>query len=142
MYFFFLSWKQIPCIEIRTHLDCQLIFCPGISLSCNGIFPVETWLCLVWFVPWVNISPCKRRLLPNFIFGLFKCFWLRNRIFMDSTTASYSLGTKSRGNWLKSATLFPGCFQGTLHSGINIGVRLLFFRIFSRGYVLIKESNL
>ena len=31
--------------------------------------------------------------------------------------------------------------RNTLDSGINIGVRLLIFRIISRGYVLIKESN-
>ena len=29
----------------------------------------------------------------------------------------------------------------TLDSGINIGVRLLIFELFSRGYVLIREGN-
>ena len=29
----------------------------------------------------------------------------------------------------------------TLDSGINIGVRLLIFGLFSRGYVLIREGN-
>ena len=33
------------------------------------------------------------------------------------------------------------CVEHTLDSGINIGVRLLIFGFFSRGYVLIKESN-
>ena len=32
-------------------------------------------------------------------------------------------------------------FEHTLDSGINIGVRLLIFGFFSRGYVLIQESN-
>ena len=29
----------------------------------------------------------------------------------------------------------------TLDSGINIGVRLLIFGLFSRGYILIREGN-
>ena len=32
-------------------------------------------------------------------------------------------------------------FSATLHSGINIEVRLLIFGFFSRGYVLIKEGT-
>ena len=34
-----------------------------------------------------------------------------------------------------------GTYLCTLDSGINIGVRLLFFGLFSRGYVLIREGN-
>ena len=32
-------------------------------------------------------------------------------------------------------------FYDTLDSGISIGVRLLIFGLFSRGYVLIREGN-
>ena len=40
-------------------------------------------------------------------------------------------------NWIS----FADTKETTLDSGINIGVRLLIFGIFSRGYFLIKESN-
>ena len=37
--------------------------------------------------------------------------------------------------------LVGGIFFLTLDSGISIGVRLLIFGLFSRGYVLIREGN-
>ena len=35
----------------------------------------------------------------------------------------------------------PLCTISTLDSGINIGIRLLIFGLFSRSYVLIREGN-
>ena len=50
--------------------------------------------------------------------------------------------------WQQSGWLTPKLNQtvdptevSTLDSGINIGVRLLIFELFSRGYVLIREGN-
>ena len=130
--------KKWPNIFIEIYRISSFKSLAIFMIGCSGC--IETYKDMARY-NLIDKKHCKMALLSvptsNLLEPLVKQKWLvtiRGR--QPLLFVVMSLNTVS-GSWVNLAPN-SAMFLGTLDSGVNIGVRLLIFELFSRGYVLIK----